>query len=90
MFYEKEMNIKKLDIDFVIVISSDIVKLNKKYHLENINELKIPMYIITNNLATKNVVEAISISKYVSYTRCNIVILSNKIIRIHELNKENV
>lgn len=84
------MNIKKLDIDFVIVISSDIVKLNKKYHLENINELKIPMYIITNNLATKNVVEAISISKYVSYTRCNIVILSNKIIRIHELNKENV
>ena len=48
------------------------------------------MYIITGNLTTGNVVEAISISKYVSYTGCNIGILSNKILRIRELNKESV
>lgn len=63
----KNCNIKNVDI--VIVFSNEIKTLNKIFNLYKYKKYRTPMYIVTNNLNTNNIVNAVNLTSYISYMK---------------------
>ena len=75
------------NVDIIIIISNNIKELEKNSNLNNCKFKHIPIYIITGNLKTNNIVSAINLTNYISYiknTSERIVKKSLQILRLHE------
>ncbi len=75
-------------IDLVIVISDNIKKLDKVFNIHQYKEKKIPIYIVTGNLDTNNIVDAINLTKYTSYIKNSSERIIKKALSIVSLNEK--
>ena len=75
-------------IDLVIVISDNIKKLDKGFNIHQYKEKKIPIYIVTGNLDTNNIVDAINLTKYTSYIKNSSERIIKKALSIVSLNEK--
>ena len=75
-----------LDVtDLVVVIAGNINNVEKQYNFLDLKSKNIPIYVITSELNTENVVNCINITKYVSYIRREEMFLTRiiNILRVH-------
>ncbi len=82
--------VNEKELDFTLIISDNIRNDINKFELLNIKKVGIPIFVVTSNLSTENIVECINFTPYVAYIKGSNLKVLQKILKIVKLNKNGI